>query len=440
MFKKVSKDYHSVFSNMLFVFVAFLLATFMAYVIMSLILYISLKFGVLYNFSTSGSMILLSIAFFLLLVTLFPFCMFVAWTIKYKTNNQTLKSLPFVTIIVPAFNEQETVNKSIKCALDQNYPEFEVIVVDDGSSDFTPLLIDHPKVKSIHLSRNQGKANAVNKAIKQAIGEYIMLSDSDSHLHPDAIRHMLPHFNDPQVGGVSGQLIVRKRNNIIVIWQNLEYIFSQAIVKMAQNGSGSSITVLPGPICMYKRKLLLTLGGLSNRTLVEDFDMTLEVIAAGYKTEYEPKALAWTSTPENFRALKHQRIRWYRGNLQALKIHKDLFFNHQYGILGFFWLPYSLYWAFGGAIITILLLLGFPVGMYFSSAPLQYSLSMLISLGIFVIISAAQYIFVLALDKNLRFSLVLASLTIIPYSFFLASMHIVAMYREFTNKEIVWNG
>ncbi len=440
MHKKVSKDNYSAVSHILIAFVALLMSIFLAYIIVSSILYIGLKFDVLDDFSTLWSTIWFFITFFFLVSIQFPFFMFIGWKIKYKTNKQILESLPFVTIVIPAFNEQKTINKSIECALDQNYPEFEVIVVDDGSLDFTPLLVDHPGVKSIHLSRNQGKANAVNEAIEQARGEYILFSDADSHLHPDALRHLLPHFNDSQVGGVSGQLIIRKSNKIIVIWQKLEYIFSQSIMKMAQHGSGSSISVLPGPVCMYRRKLLVSLEGFKNRTLVEDFDMTLDVVTAGYKTEYEPKALAWTSTPENFAALKQQRARWYRGNLQTLKVYKNMFFNRQYDTLGFFWLPYALYWGFGGAIVSVVLLFTLPVGMYFSPAHSQYIFLILISVVVSAIISAVQYIFVLALDNNLRISLVLVSFTMMPYSVFLAFMYIIAIYREFTNKEIVWNG
>ncbi len=440
-YRKVSREQQSTISHILIVFVSFLISVFIAYMIIEFTLYVGVKFGFLDGYSGIESSVLFFIAFFLLVINLFPNFLFAGWIIRYKTNQQTLESLPFVTIIIPAFNEQETINKSIQCAVGQNYPEFEVIVVDDGSSDFTPLLIDYPEVRTIHLSQNQGKANAVNKAIGLAKGEYILFSDADSHLHPDVVRHLLPHFNDTHVGAVTGQLIVRKSNKLIVIWQMLEYIFSQSIVKIAQHGSGSSISVLPGPISMYRRKLLLACGGFKDRTLVEDFDMTLEVIAAGYKTKYEPKAIAWTSTPKDFGALKRQRLRWYRGNIQVLKIYyKDIFFNRQYGMLGCFWLPYMLFWGFGGMLIYVALLLSFPLGIYFSYTPLQNIFFILMMIVLFEIISLMQYIFVLALDKNLRLSLVLASFIVKPYYIFLAFIYIVSMYREFTKKEIVWNG
>jgi cellulose synthase/poly-beta-1,6-N-acetylglucosamine synthase-like glycosyltransferase len=196
-----------------------------------------------------------------LFLNLFPFFLFLLWNIRFNPYKGWLKDKPpLVSIIIPAFNEQNTIIKSIQCAIRQDYPEYEIIVVDDGSSDFTPFLIDFPEVKAIHMVRNQGKASAVNQAIAEAKGDYILFSDSDSHLHKNAIRELVKHFDSPNVGAVCGKLIVRNIKSLIVCWQSIEYIFSQAIVKIAQNGSGASVLVCPGPICMYERKTLIEIG------------------------------------------------------------------------------------------------------------------------------------------------------------------------------------
>jgi cellulose synthase/poly-beta-1,6-N-acetylglucosamine synthase-like glycosyltransferase len=422
--------------------IALAAACFAVYAVYDLVVVVGLRFGFaperLALSSSPDPFLLLFLGF--LVVSLFPFFLFVGWMTLFKHKRHVPKRLPFVTIVIPAFNEQATVGKSIECALAQDYPKFEVIVADDGSSDFTPYLIGGDEVRAIRLARNRGKAHAVNQAVAEAKGEYVLFSDSDSHLHPDAIRTLVGHFNDPAVGAVSGQLIVRKSPGIIVLWQTIEYIFSQAVVKVAQFGSAGSISVCPGPICMYRRSLLLSLEGFKNRTLVEDFDMTLETIRSGYRTVYEPDALAWTSTPKSFKALKSQRIRWYRGNLQAVKLHKDIFFNRKYGALGFFWFPYLLAWGFGGALLQIALIAGLPVVALSSDAPWEVSRFGVFLYLSFEAVSAVQYVFTLALDRKMTWRLVAAALAMKPYHLFLAYVHLVAMYREIRKARIVWNG
>lgn len=415
-------------------------AYFTVYALYYLVTFFSVKAGFIPSVATSidANGLLLHIFLFFLIVSVFPFFLFVAWISFYTPKRPPLTSLPMVSIIIPAFNEQETVEKSIACALAQDYPNYEILVVDDGSSDFTPYLIEHPEIRAIHLPRNQGKARAVNEAIQQAKGEFILFSDSDSHLHHEAIKYLISNFNDPEVGAVSGQLMVRRNDRLIVLWQTIEYIFSQTIVKVAQCGSGSSVSVCPGPICMYRRSLLLSLGGFKHRTLVEDFDMTLEVIESGHKTVYDPRAVAWTSTPKTFKALKSQRIRWYRGNLQALKIHKNLLFNKKYGALGLFWFPYLLFWGFGGAILQVVLMFMFVVMLFFSDTPFQFGMFGVLLYFVFECLAIVQYIFTLTLDRNLKLKLVLASLIMKPYHIFLACMHIIAITRELRKAQITW--
>ena len=271
------KNKYTITSQIAVVFSSLILSVFVIYIIYEISFLAAYKLGFTFNYINTDSSIDIIWFFFLMCLTgsLFPFFLFVGWIIRTKIRRKCPHKLPFVSIIIPAFNEQETVSKSIECALTQNYPEFEIIVVDDGSSDFTPLLINHPGVTSVSLSQNQGKANAVNIAITKAKGEFVLFSDSDSHLHPDAIMHLIGYFNNPKTGAVSGQLIVRQKRGLVALWQTIEYIFGQAIVKIAQCGSGSSITVCPGPICIYRRNLLLSLGGFKDRTIVEDFDLTV---------------------------------------------------------------------------------------------------------------------------------------------------------------------
>ncbi|MEZ5692008.1 MAG: glycosyltransferase family 2 protein [Rickettsiales bacterium] len=377
---------------------------------------------------------------FCLSLTIFPFYLFVGWNFCFgRKVGLQMKSLPFVTVIIPAFNEQETVKRSIECALAQDYPEFEVIVVDDGSSDFTPLIIENPEVRSVHMSQNQGKATAVNQAISEARGKYILFSDSDSHLHKDAISNLLRHFSDPKIGASCGKLIVRRNHRLVVLWQSIEYIFSQALVKTAQVGSGSSITVCPGPICMYERKTLLEVGGFKDRTIVEDFDLTLEIARIGKYATYDPTAISWTTTPETFKALKNQRLRWYRGNLQALLLHKDMLFNMKYGFLGLFWLPYLLIFGFGSACLEgLMIILLVPSIFYYASW--KFGMLTVILYGLFEVVNILMYVAVLGMERSMKMNLILAACIMKPYNLFQTWVRLLAMYREMRGERITWNG
>lgn len=380
--------------------------------------------------------------FFLITVSfsLFVFFLFLGWVTRVSYKRRCLSGpLPFVSIVIPGYNEQETITRSIECALAQDYPRFEVIVVDDGSLDFTPLLIGHPGVVSVVQPRNTGKAEAVNEGVRRARGELILFSDSDSHLQADAISKLVPCFADEEVGLVAGQILVRQQHRLLMWWQAIEYIYAQALVKVAQMGSGSSITVAPGPICMYRRKLLLQLGGFKDRTLVEDFDMTLEVVHAGYKALYEPRAISWTSAPETFRALGRQRTRWDRGNLQVWKLFHRSVFSRRHGALTLFWLPYLFVFGFGGTLAQAgLIVLGLPYLVVMSSWPAF--LEMLLLLLVFECITLFQILAILLVSGHTRAQFVIAALTIKPYVLYLMWIRLVAIYREVTHKEVTWAG
>ncbi|MDQ3673818.1 MAG: glycosyltransferase family 2 protein [Gemmatimonadota bacterium] len=229
-----------------------------------------------------------------------------------------------VTIIVPVFNEEEVILPALRSLLALDYPAFDILVVDDGSTDRTYALAStlEGRYGSVNLrvvSRsNGGKAAALNTGIALAATPYVLCMDGDSRLAPGTLRAAMRHFADPRVGAVAGNVKVVNRNNVWTRLQALEYIEGLNLARRAQ-GFLRVVNIIPGPIGVFRRDVLWSVGGYDNDTFAEDADLTLKIISAGWHVPYEERAIAWTEAPEFFLDLIRQRYRWTRGILQALR-------------------------------------------------------------------------------------------------------------------------
>jgi len=237
------------------------------------------------------------------------------------------ESYPFVSIIVPAFNEQEVIESSLASLLELRYPYYEIIAVDDGSSDATFEKMktfegNHFGVRvSVFRKENSGKADTLNYGIRRSKAPVIVCMDSDSRLTPEALRYAVGHFRDPHVGAVAGNVKVINRHNIWTKLQALEYIEGLNIVRNAQ-AFWRTVNVIPGPMGIFRRTAIESVGGYDSDTYAEDFDLTVKILADGWKIHYEPKAVAFTEAPEELLDIIKQRYRWSRGILQALRKQK----------------------------------------------------------------------------------------------------------------------
>ena len=233
-------------------------------------------------------------------------------------------TLHAVTIIVPVFNEEAVILSALQSLLALDYPEFHVLVVDDGSTDRTRELAstltgDYGRVTvSLVSKRNGGKAAALNTGLALAKTPYVLCMDGDSRLSPATLRHAMTHFADPRVAAVAGNVKVVNRNNIWTRLQALEYVEGLNLARRAQ-GFLRIVNIIPGPIGVFRRDVLLRVGGYDNDTFAEDADLTLKLVTAGWHVVYEERAIAWTESPELFVDLIRQRYRWTRGILQALR-------------------------------------------------------------------------------------------------------------------------
>ncbi len=249
---------------------------------------------------------------------------------------------PRVAVIVPAYNEEKVVLKTVQSLLEQDYLNLEIIVVDDGSSDRTYEVAraefgEHPRVR-IFCIPNGGKSGALNFGMAQTEADIVVLLDADTVLSRSAVRLLAAHFADPRVGATAGNAKVGNRLNLMTRWQALEYITAQNLERRAF-ALLNCITVVPGAIGAWRRAAVLELGGFASDTLAEDADLTLRLLRAGWKITYEMGAIAYTEAPDTVKGFLKQRFRWMFGTLQATFKHRDTLFRSRYGALGLVTLP-----------------------------------------------------------------------------------------------------
>ncbi|MFZ0558920.1 MAG: glycosyltransferase [Methylovirgula sp.] len=247
-----------------------------------------------------------------------------------------------VSVVIPAHNEARVVAKSIERILASDYPDFEVIIVDDGSTDATSRVVANrfgntPNVKLI-TTTNGGKASAINLGMAQAKGSIIVALDADTLFERDTIANMARWFEDPKVGAVAGNAKVGNRINAITRWQALEYISAQNLERRALVTLGC-ITVVPGAVGAWRRETIERVGNFPVDTLAEDQDLTIAVQKAGYRVVFDSDAVAWTEAPDTVQGLVAQRFRWAYGTLQCLWKHRDVTFRPRFGTLGMIAVP-----------------------------------------------------------------------------------------------------
>ncbi len=247
--------------------------------------------------------------------------------VRHMSDDLEPVDFPPISVIVPAFNEGPVIEACIHSIMQLQYPNFEAIIIDDGSTDDTFEKAEAlselygPSRLRVFQQQNGGKASALNAGIEHAHGELVVCSDADSRLEPQALFEAVRHFSDPTVAAVAGNVKVVNRVNTITRLQALEYIEGLNLVRTAQ-ALAKRVTVIPGPIGMFRRSVLEELGGYHTDTFAEDCDLTLRIMLAGWKIKYESRAIAWTEAPEHTQALFQQRYRWGRGILQAIIKHR----------------------------------------------------------------------------------------------------------------------
>ncbi|QEI07525.1 poly-beta-1,6 N-acetyl-D-glucosamine synthase [Pigmentiphaga aceris] len=234
-----------------------------------------------------------------------------------------LPELPLVSVVVPCRNEAMAIRDVIEQLMRTRYPNYEVIAVNDGSTDDTGAILDslalsYPALRVVHHATNQGKAVALNTAALLAKGEYILGIDGDALVDPDAIGWMLRHLlQSDNVGAVTGNPRIRTRTTLIGRMQVGEFSATIGLIKRSQHLFGRLFTV-SGVLAMFRRKALLDTEFWSPDVMTEDIDVSWKLQLAGWTIRFEPRALCWILMPETVRGLYQQRQRWAVGGIQTL--------------------------------------------------------------------------------------------------------------------------
>ena len=276
----------------------------------------------------------------------------------FHRDNLQPQERPFVSVLIPAWNEEVGIMKTIHSVLASDYSHFEVIVINDGSTDKTHALISdfltehkHSSASTIEFKylklQNGGKAKALNAGIQRAGGEIIVTLDADSIMDPQMISNMVNQFQSDQVAAVAGNVIIGNRRKPIEFMQQLEYLYG-FFFKRADS-IFNSVYIIGGAAAAYRKHVLDTLGGFDDNIITEDIEMSTRILSMGYKTRYAADAVVYTEGPSDWKSLCNQRLRWKFGRLLTFIKHKKLFFSthkKHNPYLSFLVLPIAIYSEF----------------------------------------------------------------------------------------------
>jgi peptidoglycan-N-acetylglucosamine deacetylase len=262
---------------------------------------------------------------------------------KYRERHyKSMLYTPPVSIIVPAYNEELNAIDSVNSLLNQDYPEYEIMFVDDGSKDTTYAKVkaafEHDERVSVNTKPNGGKASALNYGIARAKHDFVVCIDADTQLDPQALREIVKPFFESKVAAVAGNVYVGNQINVLTKWQAIEYTTAQNFDRLAFNVL-NCITVVPGAIGAFRKEVILEVGGFTTDTLAEDCDLTMRIIKKGYLVGQNNASIAITEAPESFEQFRKQRFRWCFGVMQAFWKNRDALFKPRYGGLGWVALP-----------------------------------------------------------------------------------------------------
>jgi cellulose synthase/poly-beta-1,6-N-acetylglucosamine synthase-like glycosyltransferase/peptidoglycan/xylan/chitin deacetylase (PgdA/CDA1 family) len=230
---------------------------------------------------------------------------------------------PPVSIIVPAFNEESGIEAAVRSLVASDYADYEVIVVDDGSTDRSLDIVTRLQFANLRViaQPNAGKAGALNTGIAAARHSIVVLVDADTLFEPTTLARLVSPLSDNGVGAVSGNVKVGNRRGLLGRWQHIEYVISCSVERRMFDQLGC-MPCVPGAAGAFRRAALEQVGGVSSDTLAEDTDLTMAVLRAGWRIAYEPEARAWTEVPLTVRELWRQRYRWSYGTMQAMWKHR----------------------------------------------------------------------------------------------------------------------
>ena len=283
------------------------------------------------------------IAFLTIFITVFFLIIFLENQGRIRHSPKPPRLLPSLTIIIPAYNEEETIAGTIESALNARYApgSKKVIVVDDGSTDQTLSVARRYAKKGVLVlhQENRGKAAALNNALGKAGTELVATLDSDSYIEKDALLKMVGFFNDAEVGAVTSVMKVWKPRTTLEKLQRMEYllmVFSRRLLSFID-----SVNVTPGPLSIFRKRVFDAIGGYDEGSILEDQEFGMRMQAHNYRIASSMEAVVYTVVPKTFGDLISQRVRWHRGGVRNLLKHHRLI-SPRYGDFGTLVMPFAI--------------------------------------------------------------------------------------------------
>lgn len=248
---------------------------------------------------------------------------------KIFLGAKDLKTTPSTSLVIPAYNEEDIIEETLQKTKGIDYPNnrLEIIVVDDGSKDRTYEIAKNVAKKfgnrriRIFTKKNGGKASALNFGIKKAKGEFIAVMDADSFLEKNALKECLKYFDSDDVAAVTSHILCSEKRNFWERMQDIELMIISVTRKLEEYLN--VIQVTPGPLSVYRKKILDKLDGFDEKNLVEDVEVAWRILKNGYKIRMAFDAFAYSLLPNSFMRWWKQRVRWSIGGLQTLAKYKS---------------------------------------------------------------------------------------------------------------------
>ena len=379
---------------------------------------------------------------------------------KEYIRDPKAKKLPKVSIIVPAYNEEKTIDKTIKSLLNVNYPKnkLDIIFVDDGSTDNTLKKAKKYEKVGVRVfsKENGGKASALNLGLEKSKGELVAALDADSFVAKNSIMNMVGYFDDSEVMAVTPTLKIWKPKTL---WQKIqvtEYLFGVFLRKVFS--FMGSLHVTPGPLTIYRKIFFDKYGNYDEENLTEDIEVALRIQSKGYVIENSINSDVYTVGPPTFSKLIKQRRRWYRGFLDNVFNYPELF-NAKHGNLGLFVLPAAFisvilvlalvsYWAYNIFSKIFLYLFSEPLfiidksTLFMTQIPskiLAYTIKPLIPLSLILTLIGLSYLLIAKVYSNEKESIKIPYLSyLIFYGILFASWWSIAIFSKIFNMKIKW--
>lgn len=311
-------------------------------------------------------------------VAVYPVTTAIIWVLtaiiyKHRWEDKEIESdlnnyEPFVSVLIPAHNEADILPHSLPAITTMDYPHYEVLLLDDGSTDKTleaaRPFVEAGKLRVLHKPKNQGKAIALNDGIPCTSGEIVVIFDADAEPHPNFLKLIVRHFKHPRVGAVTGHPRVKNTDSFLTRMQLVEFASIIGLLRRSQRIWGRIVTI-SGIASAFRREALHDMGGFTPRAYTEDIEITWRLQKRFWDVRYDPKATVWMHVPETLTTFVRQRLRWARGLMQVLRWNSDVMTHWKWRRM---WPVFiesflSTAWVVAFALVLLFELLLYSLGM-----------------------------------------------------------------------------